>query len=103
MHGPGPALLLMIASIPMERIEQSCERAKTPGATMKPPTGQILRGVGLAIETACLLAYVIFQYEGVFGWDVRPVLMAGVGVGITVWVAGIVIICASTPRSRGRD
>jgi hypothetical protein len=103
MHGPGPALLLMIPSIPMARIEQGCERAPTPGATMKPATGQILRGVGLAIETVCLLAYVIFQYEGVFEWDVRPVLMAGVGVGIAVWVAGIAIIRASSPRSRDPD
>ncbi len=48
------------------------------------------------IETVCLLAYVTFQYEGVFGINVRPALMAGVGLGVILWIAGLAIIRAST-------
>jgi len=67
---------------------------------MKPATGQILRVVGLAIEMVCLLAYVAFQYEGVFGIDLRPALLAGVALGVVLWIAGLVIIRVTT---RGPD
>jgi len=65
---------------------------------MNQATGQILRGVGLAIETVCLLAYITFQYEGAFGWDVRPALMAGVALGVILWIAGLAIIHFSTRK-----
>jgi hypothetical protein len=67
---------------------------------MKPATGQVLRGVGLAIEAVCLAAFLAIGDTGWAGTDVRLALKLGVALGVALWVAGWAIIRTTSRLTR---
>jgi hypothetical protein len=69
---------------------------------MKRAAGPILRGVGLLIELACLLAWLNWDYEGrsIGGIAVQHLLLAGVALGFVLWLAGLTLLMSAARRSQ---
>jgi hypothetical protein len=69
---------------------------------MKRAAGPILRGVGLLIEAACLLAWLKWDYAGqsVGGIPMGYLLLAGAGLGFVLWAVGFTLILLRARRSR---
>jgi len=72
---------------------------------MKPATVQILRGVGLLIETAGLMAFVSLRNDqrAVAGIELRHAAFALMALGFGLWVVSIAARPAWTRRKREPD
>jgi len=72
---------------------------------MKPATVQILRGVGLLIETAGLIAFVALRNDrrAVAGIELRHAAFACVALGFALWMVSITARTSWNRRTRGPD
>jgi hypothetical protein len=66
---------------------------------MKPATGQVLRRIGLLVETLCLLTLVSLarekpqpQVRKFAGIELSQWLMAGLALGFALWIVGTATI-----------